>query len=213
MKIDEKEVLRYLGYKGKPADELIRKSVHYCIEQLEENCKPRSISKTVPVHFDNNAVIIGKLSVMGRDLREHLRGCEKAILFAATLGPNADMLLERMSKVDISRAAVLQAAAAAMIESYCDEVQSVFAAKAAEEQLYLRPRYSPGYGDFSIRYQKDLLSLLDCPRKIGLTITDSFMLAPTKSVTAVIGLTGDSKGCSVSNCMICKSQNCPFRKD
>jgi cobalamin-dependent methionine synthase I len=52
----------------------------------------------------------------------------------------------------------------------------------------LRPRFSPGYGDLSLSVQSDLLNVLDARRNIGLTLSDSLMMIPQKSVTAIVGL-------------------------
>lgn len=212
MKIDEKEVLRYLGCGG-TADESLRESVASCIGQLLQICKPRSVSRVLPVKILPDGVQLGNWNIAGSDLRNHINGCEKAVLFAATLGVQADRLIERESKTDMSRAAILQAAAAAMTESYCDEQEAAIAAEAEKENLYLRPRYSPGYGNFAITYQREILAMLDCPKRIGLTMTDSCMLVPTKSVTAVIGLTHEKSGCTISKCMGCSAKDCPFRKE
>ena len=50
-----------------------------------------------------------------------------------------------------------------------------------------RPRFSPGYGDFPLTAQRDIFAILDCPKRIGLSLNQSLLLSPTKSVTAVIG--------------------------
>ena len=213
MKLDEKEILRYLGCGRKPPDAVLHELVLSCAEELEQAATPRSISRLFPVTFGENGVRLGNIAVEGRNLRQHIRGCKEAVLFAATLGVQADILLARYSRIDMSRAAVLQAASAAMIESYCDETEKEISAQAARRGLFLRPRYSPGYGDFSIQLQKDILNTLDCPKRIGLSMTESFMLVPTKSVTAVIGLTSDPTGCHIAKCMGCSDGNCPFRKE
>ena len=49
-------------------------------------------------------------------------------------------------------------------------------------------RFSPGYGDFDLKYQKDILEYLDANKKIGISLTDSLMMIPTKSITAIIGI-------------------------
>ena len=82
-----------------------------------------------------------------------------------------------------------------------------------KENLYLRPRFSPGYGDFHLKHQKDMILLLDCPRKIGLTLTDSLLLAPSKSVTAVMGISKKNKHCHIKGCEACENRNCTFRRD
>ena len=105
-----------------------------------------------------------------------------------------------------------QAAAAAMIETVCDGVNDAIRREAAGEGLYCRPRFSPGYGDFSIEHQRDFARLLDTPRQIGLTVTESCLLAPTKSVTAVIGLTNTPQPCHRSGCESCEKTDCAFRR-
>ncbi len=212
MKTDKNEVLRYLGYRGKPADAKVLESISDCIAELEANTSPRSLNRNFPVTLGADAVTIGGIPIKSRDLRLHIDGCREAVVFAATLGTQADLLLRRYSKINMSRTVILQACAAAMVESYCDECGEVLAKEARTRGLFLRPRYSPGYGDFAITHQPDLLGLLDSQKKIGLTVTDSFMLAPSKSVTAIIGLTAEEKSCHIAKCMDCKSVNCPFRK-
>lgn len=212
--IDKKEILRYLGYHGKPADDATRKVIDECIAELLEHTVPRSEQRLLDVVFPvQNEVIIGELHIKSKDLAQHISGCGQAVLFAATLGAQADILLQRWSKLDMSRAVILQACAATVMEAYCDECESQIAAKAAKNGLFLRPRYSPGYGDFSVAHQPDILAALNCGKRMGLTTTDSFMLVPTKSVTAVIGLTAESTSCHIHKCMDCSAVNCPFRKD
>lgn len=210
---ETQEVLRYLGYRGRPADERTLQSITSCMNELRNAVTPRSLSLLLPVKFDGDAVLLGTLRVESADLSRHIAGCREAYLFAATLGTQADFLLERASKVDMSRAVVMQACAAALTESVCDEAERELSAGAAKRGLFLRPRYSPGYGDFSILHQRDVLGILQAQKKIGLAMTQDSMLVPTKSVTAVIGLTAEKTSCHIAKCMECTSLNCPFRKD
>lgn len=57
-----------------------------------------------------------------------------------------------------------------------------------ELDVRLKPRFSAGYGDLPLEVQKDIFRVLDCPRKIGLTLNDSLLMSPTKSVTAIVGI-------------------------
>jgi len=49
-------------------------------------------------------------------------------------------------------------------------------------------RFSPGYGDLPLDYQRTLLSVLDTSRKIGVSLTDSLLMVPSKSVSAIVGV-------------------------
>ena len=75
--------------------------------------------------------------------------------------------MRRISLTDMARAVVLQSCAAAMLEEYCDECQKKIAEELEEEHLYLRPRFSPGYGDFDICYQEPIVRMLNCARRSG----------------------------------------------
>ena len=94
-----------------------------------------------------------------------------------------------------------------------DQWQDGLKAEMLEEGWYLRPRFSPGYGDFDIRHQKELLQMLDGAKKIGLTVTDGMMLSPTKSVTAVIGVSKENVPCHRSGCEVCGKTDCIYRRN
>ena len=112
----------------------------------------------------------------------------------------------------MGEAVICQAAGAALIEAYCDQVNDALRAEAKEQGWYLRPRFSPGYGDFSLACQRELTQALQTPTKIGLTVTESLLLAPVKSVTAVIGMTRDPRPCPRQGCEACEKTDCAFRR-
>ena len=92
------------------------------------------------------------------------------------------------------------------------ELRESIRAELEEEHLYLRPRFSPGYGDFDICYQEPVVRMLNCAKTIGLTLTDSFMMTPTKSVTAVIGISTQKDRCPISGCEVCTKKDCEYRR-
>ena len=74
-------------------------------------------------------------------------------------------------------------------------------------------RYSPGYGDLPLTLQPQLLSLLDAARQIGLTLTDTCLMTPRKSVTALFGLSGRPPARHASGCQSCSlKETCSYRK-
>jgi hypothetical protein len=211
MEVDRNEVLRYLGYKKQPAGADVMGMVESCIAELHSCVRPRSLSRTFGLELSGSEINMG-FKVISADLARHLAGCSEAVLFSATLGAEADFLMRKATASDMSRAVVMQACAAAFIEAYCDEQEQAIAARAAQRGLFLRPRYSPGYGDFPIESQRDILALLDSSKLIGIGLTDGFMLVPTKSVTAVMGLSPGKQDCRERGCRSCLSADCPFRR-
>ena len=84
----------------------------------------------------------------------------------------------------IARGAVMQAVLASKIEEVCDGIENRLRAQG----LTLRQRYSPGYFDLDITEQRKIFALLDLTKRIGLTLSDTCQMIPTKSVTAIIGI-------------------------
>lgn len=142
-----------------------------------------------------------------KGLARHLEGCEECLLFAATLGMRVDATIRRLALLSVAEGAAAQAVGAALIESYCDEVQD----RLDVGELKQRPRFSPGYGDWQLEEQRLLFGVLDCAKHIGLTLTDGCMMVPSKSVTAVIGLGKDTR-CVMNKCMTCAKSNCEYRE-
>lgn len=194
MSLPIREALRYFG--AGADDPRAVALITAGFEALAE-APPRHRLATLPVEEINGAF-------RSRALAEHLRGCETAVLMAATLGARADCLIRRAEAADTLRALALHACAAAKIEAYCDAVQA-----AIPEAR--RPRFSPGYGDFALAAQQKLLALTDAGRRIGLYLTEGDMLAPAKSVTAVMGLGPAPEGCGMSKCARCSKADCQYR--
>ena len=182
-------------------------------QELERAAEPKSICRIFELQECGDETIqIGNMKIRSKSLSRNLKNCERAVLFGATLGTAADRLITRAGLTDMARSVALQACAAALLEEYCDQRQEEIGRELEREGGYLRPRFSPGYGDFDIRYQEPIMRMLDCSKQIGLSMTDGCMMTPTKSVTAVIGVSPVKERCPVQGCEACKSADCPYRR-
>ena len=167
-----KEAVRYLGFGKNAADERTLTLIRSCFTELEHTAGPRYICRIFEMEMTEDGKIgIGRLKIESRSLSRNLKGCDRIVLFGATLGAETDRLLNRTSLTDMAKAVVMQACAAAFLEEYCDECQMKIGEELEKEGRYLRPRFSPGYGDFDIRFQEPFLRMLDCAKTIGLTMT------------------------------------------
>ncbi len=208
-----KEAARYLGYGRHAVDEKTEELVRASLEELDRTLEGRIVYRIFELEVpDDGSVRIGELHIASRNLAKNMRGCERAVMLGATLGIGVDMLMKRYSLTDMTRAVVLQACAAAMLEEFLDGWQQEYEREALKEGYYLRPRFSPGYGDFDISHQEDIIRMLDSAKKIGLTMTDGYMLTPTKSVTAVIGMSRESVPCHKKGCEECEKADCIYRR-
>ena len=209
-----REAVRYLGYGKHAVDDQTLRLIADSFGSLRSVGSRKSVYRIFDLEQeDGETVRFGSLTVKSKSLGKNLRGCDKIVLFGATLGIGVDQLLSRTSKTDMAKTVVLQACAAALLEEYCDECQERIRQEMESEGRYLRPRFSPGYGDFPIECQRDLIRVLDCARSIGLTLTESCMMAPSKSVTAVIGAGRAAVRCHRQGCESCEKLDCIYRRD
>ena len=205
MDIRTREAVRYLGYGHHAIDELTLELIRDSFEELDQYSSERFVYRIFEISIDkSNKIHLDNLFVESKDLCKNLEGCREIVVFAATLGSEADRLIKKYSVTDMSKAVVMQACAAAKLEEFCDNIQKRLG--------YMRPRFSPGYGDFPLEYQKLILQLLEAPKKIGLSMTEASMLVPTKSVTAIIGIHNIDENCQKSGCEICNKMDCAFRR-
>lgn len=209
---DRKEALKYLGFNGAAPDGAVTAMLEEAENALLKAVTPKTVSRRFNCEVTEDGVAFGGYVFKSKKLSKHLEGCKELFLISATLGVEADNLIRRLSVTDISKAAVMQAASAALIESVLDELSKSLENELEGQGLFLKPRFSPGYGDFDIKYQKEVFALLDCQKRIGLSLSDSFMMSPTKSVTAVIGITKD-KQCHSEKCRLCPNTECEFREE
>ncbi len=188
--IKEKEILAYLGYRGHEPSPEVRSQIERCRQEVLKAAVPRLIYKRFAV---SDCEVQG-MPLGGNDIKKHLANCFEAVVFAATLGPKIDSLIKRKSVSDMSDAVVIDACATAAIENVCDNFEVELASKETERGNRLTFRYSPGYGDLPIGTQIQLCDAINTSRVIGLTVKESMIMVPQKSVTAIIGIFREQDG-------------------
>ncbi len=214
MEVNRKEVERYLGYRGLTTiDEKMQSVIEDCIREMEEAMTPRCIYKTFPIEWDGESCEFAGIRVEPGNLTRNLKGCKEIVMLAVTIGPGADRLVKRSEIRDMLKAYTYQAVGAAAVEAWCDEVNERIKQEAADKGLYARPRFSPGYGDFPLEVQKDFERILEMPKSIGVSLSESLLMTPTKSITAVIGLSDKATDCHRAGCEECNMhETCEYSR-
>lgn len=211
--INRAEVLRYLGYKGIGADETINSLIDECEAEVLKAAVPRYVYRVVDVTQVDEGVRLEGTSVTlkGNSIKEHLKGCNKAALIAVTISDGIDRMLRIMQASDLARAVISDSISSAAIEQVCDKVEAVIKEELPEYNQTFR--FGIGYGDLPLSQQGEFLKILNAPRLIGLNVGKTDMMTPTKSVTAVIGLTTGEVSSQKKGCMSCNLKGtCRFRE-
>lgn len=179
--ININEVMRYLGVTEISSE--IYALYEECKRIVYKEARPKCIYKRFEISVDGNTADFGFMRVRSENLAKNLSGCKAVYIFASTLGISVDRLFQKYIKIDAAKAVMCSSIASALIESFCDYINGILKKKDS-----LRPRFSCGYGDFSLEHQGSILSSLDAEKHIGIYLTDSYMMVPVKSVTAIIGI-------------------------
>jgi len=213
MEINRKEINRYLGYQHIVPDENVNQLIDECIVDVNKVSAPQHTYKRFPLKIDGDLITIESLQFNSKNLSKNLQGCDEIILFAATLGMDVDRTLARYSKINVSKALIFQSTAAAAIEGYCNELNENLRQQIASEGFFLRPRFSPGYGDVPLSIQKDFLNLINALRTTGIILTEGDLMIPEKSVTAFIGISKTNTSCHSEGCEACGKVDCSYRRN
>lgn len=204
----KKEIFRYVGIKG-DAPENIAEDILRCYEKAKKVVTPKACFMRVKIKKEGERISLGDFCVSSKSLYQNLENCDEVFLFSATLGVGIDILINRYSRISPVSALYFQGIGTAMIESFCDFLcDCVFTG----ENECLKPRFSPGYGDLDISCQKDFIDALNCNKNIGVYLTDGGLMTPSKSVTAIVGITNGIETKRYGKCEKCEKKNCEFRR-
>lgn len=202
----EKEILRYAGCRGEREE--ISVLLKECIDEVKDKLAYKVCYRELSIKTVGDTCDFEVFSVHSEKLARNLKGCEKVILFAATVGVEIDRLIGKYGRLSPTKALLFQAIGAERIEALCD----AFCADIKKEyNTGLEPRFSPGYGDLPLSAQKNIFAVLDPERRIGLTLNSSLLMSPSKSVTAIVGLTNKQEKTITNKCAFCDNKDCAFR--
>lgn len=213
MELDIREPLRYLGVRGEP-DPALRSELSAVADRLTRAVTPRWVWRVFHVKhtFDGEGLDGTGLVLSGAMARRMLADCAQAAVLACTLGAGFEAMLRSEQARSMARAAMLDACGSAWVEAGCDQAEEEIAARFPG--LHLTDRFSPGYGDLPLGVQRDICTLLDAPRRLGVQVGDSLLMNPTKSVTAIVGLSDRPQPARIRGCGSCVlRESCQYRKE
>lgn len=182
--VDKNEAYRYLGLGRDYENEEFEETYNECLRQFNKNVSYKGAYRKSSLSFgEGDRINFDFCSFESKDLKKNLKDCKYVYVFAATTGIGIDRLILKYSRISQLDMMTLDCIASSAIECFCDKVNGIIA-----EGKDTKPRFSLGYGDTSLLYQRDLLSFLEAEKTLGISLNDSMMMTPVKSVTAFIGV-------------------------
>lgn len=218
LSIDEKETRRYAGLAGHgsfPAD-LLEKA---CMD-AQLLAKPRGIWQIYPYDSELGQILsTPPLPLQGQKILHHLADSVQVAILAVTIGEAIEQRITRLfADGEYSAGFLLDAAGTTAVEMAADQVTQVIVRNAVRLGYTTTWRFSPGYGDWDITVQPYMLALAQA-QHIGLKATESCMLIPRKSITAILGFIPNHEHLELTSnapelsCNHCTQPTCIARKD
>lgn len=205
------EALRYLGAAN--ADDELRARMQAVAEEAQRRIQPRYVYRVSAVEHREGGVWLADLQLLlkGHSARKMLEECHHAAVLVCTLGLTFDQWMRSMQARDMARAVLLDACGSAMVEDGCDQAEAEIASRFPG--ACLTDRFSPGYGDLTLLLQPEICRVTDSQRRLGVYVTESCLMIPQKSVTAVIGLANRPQKARIRGCAYCAmKEHCELRK-
>jgi len=183
-------VLLRLGYRSATqVPEKTSRLLDGVLDEARPLLAPRAICAVQSIERpEAGGLVIGAtLRTASRSLATRLEGCGSALLFAATIGPALEEWVRRLNEGgEITRALLADACGSAAAIALGTALESAAVREFGDLGLEPTRRYAPGYGDWDLECQAPLMALVDATR-IGITLTDEFLMLPGKSISGVIG--------------------------
>lgn len=203
------EIMRYARIRS--GGDSYRSLIDSCIKEAESVLSYRVCYTFLDTSREKGVLYLGSIRSDSATLEKAIKSAGRVLLFAATVGAPFDRLVARYARTEPSKALMMQAIGAERAESLCDAFCGYIDTQLAVGGKRLTARVSPGYGDIGLVMQKDIFAVLDCPRKIGLTLDDSLMMSPSKSVTAICGIVDECYNKHNDKCSECSNTDCAYR--
>lgn len=209
--INRAEALRYMGYTEEP-DVRISAVIDECEQELLKEARPQYVWRVFSIIRSGHELFLSDCDFMleGKDIAEHLRGCDKAAVLCSTLSSDTDRYLKKLDVSDSMKAVITDALANAMIEQVNENArQDILANMPGYSTTWC---YGAGYGDFPIECAPLLIASVDAVRKIGVCCTATNMLTPRKTIIGVVGLFRGELEKKRRSCEDCNAKDtCKYR--
>jgi hypothetical protein len=171
--------------------ELHRKETDQYIDEAIKYIQLKGAGLRVSVQKGSNEEIafLNCIISESKKLAAFLNKSEEIILMGATAGSEIiEGIKSAVENQNITRGVVYDATASEMVDAALSWIMNFFNRELVREnKLTFKKRFSAGYGDLSLEHQKTMCHLLIL-EKIGVKISDTYMLSPEKSVMAITGI-------------------------
>lgn len=210
--IVQEDVIRYLGFQNSPPDQQTLEDIAVISQELASLVRPVGTHRVIPLDFSQEFPFVGtNFPLLGEDIKSLLQPCSHALFMAVTLGHEFERYLRQVQVRDMAKAVILDACASSLVEEFCNYYEETLGKE--YDTYFFTDRFSPGYGDLPLSVQAPLCSILNTEKTLGLSLSPQFIMAPTKSITAILGFAAQAQPMKIKGCGHCAlRETCQLRK-
>ena len=196
------DVYEQMGYHGALPDEATQRETQAVVDDVRQWLHPQFcffVVRELPA-FD-----------MGKIILRQLRGSEAYALFVCTAGVDYESYQQRLkAEGDMVRVFIADALGSVIAEKCADQMETTLQESIDKLGWHHTNRFSPGYCGWHVSEQQRLFPLFD-GHTCGITLTDSSLMVPIKSVSGIIGLGQEVRKLDYT-CGLCTFEKCYKRK-
>lgn len=212
--VDRAGIVGVLGYRDGAIPEHFGEMLDLALGEAAVRCRPQAGYRLVacgrtPERFD--ALRIGGMDFATQKIvAGALARAEQVAVFAASIGPVFEEWARETMVFDPALGFIADAVGSAVAEALADRLHDHIESVMAAREWKITNRYSPGYCGWSVAEQHQLFSLLPVGF-CGITLGESALMHPVKSVSGIVGV-GPAVKHSDYLCDVCTQRDCTYRR-
>lgn len=213
--VDPERALRLCGYgESRPAP----KRIADLARELEDVCRelttPRAVWEVYEVgETDGSRVLLGSIDFTGEIPVRVLEGADMAAVSVMTIGPGIDReVFRRFADGDSLGGMLLDVmGTTALVSAGINLRNRLERDEVTSRGLSMTAPFGPGQCRWDLREQRALFSLVDA-ESIGVSLDESFLMNPKKSVSSIVGIGEEKNIFRLTSCDICDRPRCTGRE-
>ncbi len=155
--------------------------------EIKKYIKPCMYYKDINIKsIEKDKVILDEIQINSAYLAKGLLGCHKVTLIALSIGDELPKYSqEKYLNSELKKSSIADILGSYAVEILIDKFHNYLLNKNLLKGVHSSLRFSPGYGDLDLKYQKNIVDILKTHKDIN--VSSNYLLQPVKSVTAIIG--------------------------
>lgn len=214
LKLTVSQIERVIGNEKSESDDIISELVGEVLGDAERICEIKAeynIFQSIGFNVISRSVTINNLDFnIGKIVSAQLKNSESVAVFLCTAGKKMEEISRKqMREKDFLKGYLYDIVGSEIVEAAADLMQEKLKNEMESTGRLITNRFSPGYCGWNVSEQHKLFQLIP-DNYCGISLTESALMDPIKSVSGFIGI-GKNVKFRPYSCNKCDDNNCIYR--